>query len=827
MSSKRTRSRGKVVREIVDPSNPNIIERTYEDVQPLPPSPTKKKRQDEHDEDEYIGDEVDDVLYGGLNLRDTSGTQGREPSRARTWESQVRDPTRQGVDPRAPPTGFLSDAQAGTPMDFFDFGAMKRHLERLVQIKTNPLSIFIGGVAAHTNQPEESFYENGIKPSFLNPEATNMKQLLTTSGMSAAVLIPMMTEVIMDRVSQAIKKEIELGRTGRNEPLPADARPIARDDDILVYSSPQMGKLYVVTREERLRQGLQDPFNTPPGSPRGQGDLADQASPQRRVQDQGQGIVLYQRANSKIGASIEGSMEWLGMIHQDNQAQLIGPNLFGGAGEGYQSENRNDLLQEMRAILGEFVRVQNQERWLWNSMPENSGILVVSNLLRAMMEEAWRNIQKLPGKSEIKMYHLITSPEVRTKFASYVASLLNVTPGMSLAPGIIAGSGRVIGYRAGQGLIKDQRYANLGRAAYLWFKTVSYKKNPEVTDAEEHVYRINTEILRVIQDKLQDKRGALLRSMLDVWAGVSNQVKYLAAIQSYFEQTLWLLSERKNSIQERTNNDQRDEDDQNRIDDNNRLEDTNEKIAYFQRLKTWMRTEVLGWIRTEDGREPSDVERVMFDHFRPWINILGTDWAGIENMIRLVNYPPIGPGGAIPDIPGYPQYWQVDKRLPRFRDWNWRDPGDGGLYPTGLGIQKGVPSTIIGDRIDYLSAILSLNQLTEGLNSALSQTTVWRNPPPELSEIRNLAYEVKSAFEELHKLRKSKLDAEKFLAQVSEEDKVVLTKNTPVRSSRFSGHLKIVPTADDMEGYFPTNPVIIPSVGINWKKVPMFRQGFF
>lgn len=819
MSSKRTRSTRKVVKEVVDPSNPNIIERTYENPQSFPTSPTKKKRQESAKNSEYIGDEVDDVLYGGLNLRDTSGNQGREGSRARTWESLVRDPTRQGDDPRAPPTGFLSDAQAGTPMDFFNFDAMKRHLERLVQTKTAPLSIFIGGVAAHTNQPEESFYENGIKPSFLNPEATNLKQLLTTSGMSAVVLVQLMTEVIVDRVSQAIKKEIELGRTGKDEPLPPDAKPIARDDDILVYSSPGKRRLYVVTREERLRQGLEDPFNTPPGSPRLQPDLVDLASPQRRDQDQQQGIVLYQRANSKIGSSINGSIEWLGMIQQDHQSQLIGPNLFGGDGEGYRPENGADFLQEMRMILGEFVSNQNQERWLWNSMPENSGILVVSNSLRAMIEEAWRNIQKLPGKSEIKIYHLMTSPEVRTKFAAYVASLLNVTPGMSLAPGIIAGSGRVIGYRAGQGLIKDQRYANLGRAAYLWFKTVNYRKNPEVTDAEDHVRRIDTEIMSLTQEKLQDKRGRLLRSMIDVWNGVSNQVKYWAAVQSFFEDTLWMHLQRKSSIEERTINDQRDEGDQDRIDDNNLLIETNEKIAYFKRLRPWMKTQVLEWIRTEDRRDPSDIEIVMFDHFRPWINILGTNTAGIENVARFFN-PGMNAGDPIPGIQGYPRYWQVYKTLPQLRNWNNQNL-------TGLGIQNNIPSSIMGDRVEYASAVLSLDQLASGTNAALSQTTVWRNPPPELSEIRKLAYEVKGIFEDLHRLRKSKLDAEKFLATVSENDRVVLTKNPPPISSRFSGRLKMVPTADDMEGYFPVNPTIIPPIGINWKKVPMFRQGFF
>jgi hypothetical protein len=132
------------------------------------------------------------------------------------------------------------------------------------------------------------------------------------------------------------------------------------------------------------------------------------------------------------------------------------------------------ILRQVALFLTEVKEDNPAARWVWNSLPENSGIAIIRADVVAAMEDCHAMIREhIP---DVQMWHLITGAHVRGQFAKMVAECINEAPGELQFPTYQStrGPNVLTGSRISAGKFREERAVQRVRYLKRWFSNVSY-----------------------------------------------------------------------------------------------------------------------------------------------------------------------------------------------------------------------------------------------------------------------------------------------------------------------------------------------------------------
>jgi hypothetical protein len=839
--------------ERVDPSNPNVIEVVYHEEQDeqqqhsLPPM--------SHEPQQQIGGrEVDDVLFGGVVPSYSSNTHGQSNRRNDEWAQGSNLRGNRG-DPVMPSTSFLRDAYNGTPFNLFNFDAMKRHIQRQVEWMTTDVATLIGGIQMHTNRPMSELLLNG---SFFNAGAKDLHELHSDGGLGSHIIGPMLAQLINSILSghlvQSIRSPdddddefiqrldadlldaadeeyefdemgdeeweplVSVGKSGRDMWLvfkedETDLRPVKEilrahwnqknpQDQVADFATAAQQK-----QVEIVKKAVQD----------GVASSSKLASNVRQLKDfprapqRGGGIQVFGGRGQRLNASIASHIESNGVSHQSairviqkmrDSMQQIG--LFGDRGPQDNRLPQDRIMEQVQAILSQDAQAVATQRWLWNSLPENSGITAVAPDVKFAIEEAFENIRGIPGKEHFKLIHLIRSPRVRSKFAAYVASLMNVVPGHIAYSNSVSGRGRT-SYKVSAGVQLRRQNAKLGRAGLLWFESVDYARDPNVSEAQQKI-SASVSKLDEAQQILEAKILEILAAKAEIWAVFTEADKGIAwALRHYHkelskEHNKWIKESKleQEHRQRRENNAE--------IAAGARKDLAKSRMVQFERLIEWIINDRSANV---PGFRVEGLRRALWPHAWTWFDLFG---------INNAEWNIIAPPGNRPD-PAHFQFLvpPVDNLA----------AGAEMLTPFEI---KEIVSPMLEPR-DYVKLNVALELAKTETMKAFRDASIWGNRgiwatthSPKLRRVLDLMSEVQTSDKVVDTLTKGHLEATRLLGGMSEDDMVILVKNTNTgRRHKVRRLAEGSSYAEAEEGYFPQPMILLDNYEIMTMGVQPYR----
>lgn len=152
----------------------------------------------------------------------------------------------------------------------------------------------------------------------------------------------------------------------------------------------------------------------------------------------------------------------------------------------------SSILSQLAVFLAGLKEEDSTARWAWNSLPENAGISVIRSEVVAAMEDCHAMI--LEYIPDVQMWHLITGPHVRGRFATMVAEYINEAPGELQYPRYqgTRGSDVLTSTRISSGKFREERAIRRVYKSVAWFSNVSYGPSEAWAYAQKQVPRRDT-----------------------------------------------------------------------------------------------------------------------------------------------------------------------------------------------------------------------------------------------------------------------------------------------------------------------------------------------
>lgn len=227
-----------------------------------------------------------------------------------------------------------------------------------------------------------------------------------------------------------------------------------------------------------------------------------------------------QKVNAQIGdtiASYLASVEPVG----------VNPFLGGGGGAGPGANPQQVLSDALMSIQAG----SNVLNWTWSQMPEQAGMMLARPEVTSKIQSCFEEIRRLsPAHTQIQLWHLITGPLVRGRFARLVASMLNTVPSEMQYPGYggVRGNGAVIGSRVTPGIISQVAHSHQYKSLLAWFKHVTYREAEEWLQVQQRVSE-SVGVIGRVQSEVDNCERELKLAMKDVWNQLPVEIQENAA----------------------------------------------------------------------------------------------------------------------------------------------------------------------------------------------------------------------------------------------------------------------------------------------------------
>lgn len=351
---------------------------------------------------------------------------------------------------------FLHDWYSGTPLDEFNFDALKRYMLRKAEMLTNPVIQFVADVAVKCGSSLEQMVVNPQRP-LVKMNAQSVNELMAQSRLGSDMLSVVMAYVLVEMFERTFQKKKE-----KEYKL------------VLVKKEPQELDLTGGTPLKRVKSEpllkKEESINFPLGK-----------------------II---EAQSKLEAHCIGMPMPIEMSHGETDLppldsfDLIGagpaPNpvrLMRDRDLAPNPAEENPILKDILSVLKYSSNSRDMERWNFNSLPENVGFSIIKQEVVQSIRSAYEDIRRIDAeRGEFKLYHLMTSPSVQHHFALMVASFLNAIPSELQYPNQTTSyrnNGAVTGAKISSGVYNQARQASLYKQKRKWFSRVVYETSSE------------------------------------------------------------------------------------------------------------------------------------------------------------------------------------------------------------------------------------------------------------------------------------------------------------------------------------------------------------
>jgi hypothetical protein len=356
------------------------------------------------------------------------------------------------------------------------------HLKRRAEFLTNPVVMFVAEVATSAGS---SLAQMMINPSLplVDTQAPTIQSLLSGSQMPRDLLLVVLAKILLDH------PQVPLVTQPANT---VELVPLKKTEEPQTPASKGLGS---------------DSSGTPLGSAGG--------------------------TNSMIGETIRDYIETLDQIS-------IGP--FGRAAAappapGPQQQQGPDPQRLLYDQLVEIQKTSQVLEWAWSEMPEQSGMMLLKPEISTIIQSCFESVRALsPSHRNIQLWHLLTGPLVRHKFARLVGSLLNTVPGDVQYPGYnnARRNGAVTGSRVSSGIVLQTRHSRVYSALLSWFKNVSYRESEEWLQVNQRLQEADQKIANA-RSELAVARANLIQAAETVFN------KYLNSDTRQWAGDLWSL----------------------------------------------------------------------------------------------------------------------------------------------------------------------------------------------------------------------------------------------------------------------------------------------
>lgn len=357
----------------------------------------------------------------------SSAKEGDYYGKRTRWEGDnTREPNDEGI--------FIPDALAGTPNDPFDMDALRRYTQRNLAVMHEPVVKFAASVGQKIGKDPELMLVNG--GNLLDPQARNVQALFTTSPLSkaSASASASVAQAIAQAVVELLKHNPSSETTQAKKAKTESAEPEEEATPFPLEIPNSNMKKEVVNPVEHALTGVYERIGV------------------RNV---------FREAVRDMGRQP--------LPDPDPTANLPATS----------------ILRQLAVFLSEAKENDSTARWVWNSLPENSGIAIIRNDVVAAMEDCHAMVRKhIP---DVQMWHLITGPHVRGPFAEMVAEYINRAPGELQFPNFQStrGGNVLTGTRISAGKFREEKAVQRLRYLERWFSNVSYGPSEAWTYAQE------------------------------------------------------------------------------------------------------------------------------------------------------------------------------------------------------------------------------------------------------------------------------------------------------------------------------------------------------
>lgn len=366
------------------------------------------------------------------------------------------------------------------------------NLQRRAEFLTNPVIMFVAEVATSAGSSLAQMMTNPSLP-LVNTNAPTMQALLTGSQIPRDLLLVVLAKVLLDNPQASIVAQqpqpSSLGTATGSKT--AESVPLEK----LGLSSPRKGA---------------DPSYTPVPSPNNK------------------------MTNAMIGETIRDYISTLDQISIGPFGRAAAAPVVAGVPAAAQGPDPQKILYD---ALIDIQKGSSVLEWTWSQMPEQSGMALVKPEVSTIIQSCFESVRALsPSHRSIQLWHLITGPLVRHKFARLVGSLLNTVPGDVQYPNYNSArrNGAVTGSRVSSGIVLQTRHSRVYAALLNWFKNVSYRESEEWIQVNQRLQDADTAIANA-RNELAMARANLIQAAETVWG------KYLNFETREMAADLWSL----------------------------------------------------------------------------------------------------------------------------------------------------------------------------------------------------------------------------------------------------------------------------------------------
>jgi hypothetical protein len=341
--------------------------------------------------------------------------------RTRGDEEKTRNPNDEGI--------FIPDALTGTPLDPFDVDALRRYTQRHLAVMHEPVVKFSASVAQKIGKDPEEMLVNG--GTLLDPQARSVQALFTTSPLSRASAAA--SAAVAQAMAQAVVELLKHNPSSvegeqQQKKVKTEVTSVANDNNNPVNLKAALDPVTHALNGVYERVGVRNVFR-------------------EAVRDMGRQPEPDADPTAELPAT--------------------------------------SILRQLAVFLSEAKENEPTARWVWNSLPENSGIAIIRGDVVAAMEDCHAIIRE--SIPDVQMWHLITGPHVRGPFAEMVAEYINQAPGELQFPNFQStrGGNVLTGTRISAGKFREERAVQRLRYLKRWFSNVAYGPSEAWTYAQE------------------------------------------------------------------------------------------------------------------------------------------------------------------------------------------------------------------------------------------------------------------------------------------------------------------------------------------------------
>ena len=333
---------------------------------------------------------------------------------------------------------FIPDAETGTPLDPFDMEALRRHTQRQLALMHQPAVKFAASVAQKIGKNPDSMLVNG--GALLDPQAANVRAMFTSSPLAQASLAQAVSVAVVELLRGTGR------RTSEGEPLKAPkVEPV-------VNSNLDWDELAKFEQKNPVEQAIN---------------------------------AVYQHI---------GVRNVFSEAARDMRAQ---PN---AAPDPTADMPTTSILRQLAEFLTSAKEENSTARWVWNSLPENSGIAIIRPDVVEAMEDCHAMIREhIP---DVQMWHLITGAHVRGQFAKMVSEYINEAPGELQYPNFQStrGPNVLTSSRISAGKFREERAVQRVRYLKRWFSNVAYGPSESWKYVQDQPYLARSRVVDARSD---------------------------------------------------------------------------------------------------------------------------------------------------------------------------------------------------------------------------------------------------------------------------------------------------------------------------------------